>query len=93
MKTNVLISKKIMLLLAALFIPVIVFAHGVEILWYVGSILFLPSLVISLFLLKWIKRCIVISNKFARFLVLFIIEIVLLFFLIIIMTLIFFQLK
>jgi hypothetical protein len=78
-------KKQIMLLIMTLLIPSVVYAHhGREevIIW---GIMFFLSLIISLILLKRISRHITINNKFAKFVVLFMIEIVLLYLLTIIL--------
>ena len=59
--------------------PVVVFAHNPGGALMSIAIIFIISLIISLFLLKPIRRNIKIDNKFLRFLTIFFIEIVLLF--------------
>ena len=76
--------KKLTILLSALCIPAVAWAHnpgGAMVSW---AIMFFLSLIISLFLLRRIRRHITINNKFIRFIVLFVIEIVLLILLMII---------
>ena len=72
-------KRKIFLLIMTLLTPIAVFAHDPG--GYIISmgIVFFLSLILSLFLLKQISRFININNKFVKFAVLFIIEIVLLF--------------
>lgn len=70
---------KNILLTITLFIPSVVLAHdpgGMAKIWFV---MFFSSLIISLILLSKIRRYITIKNKIGRFIVLFIIEIGLLF--------------
>ncbi|MDR1761223.1 MAG: hypothetical protein LBR55_02110 [Bacteroidales bacterium] len=74
-------KKKIELLIMTIFIPSVIFAHnpgGASISW---GIMFIISLIISLLLLKKIRKHIAIENKFLRFATLFVIEVTLLFFL------------
>ena len=75
--------KKLTILLSALCIPAVAWAHnpgGAMISW---AIVFFLALIISLILLKRFSKHIVINNKIIRFIVLFIVEIILLFLLMI----------
>ena len=71
-------NKKNIILLTILLIPSVLWAHGIEILYYVSAMLLIPALPISLILLYKIRKRIVTNNKFAKFILLFLIEIVLL---------------
>ena len=72
-------TKRIILTIMILFTPFLVLAHNPG--GYVMSmgIMFLLSLIISIFLLKRISRNVNINNKFIRFAILLVIELVLLF--------------
>ena len=72
-------TKRIILTIMILFTPFLVLAHNPD--GYVMSmgIMFLLSLIISIFLLKRISRNVNINNKFIRFAILLVIELVLLF--------------
>jgi hypothetical protein len=77
--------KKLTILLSVLCIPAVAWAHNPG--GYVMSlgVSFFLALIISLVLLKRIAKNVGISNKFIRYIVLFMIEIVLLLFLTIIL--------
>ena len=69
--------KKLTILLSALCIPAVAWAHGTEILYIFAALFGIPTLLISLFLTYLLNRRIVINNKFLKFIVLLVIGIVL----------------
>jgi len=76
--------KKLTILLSALCIPAVAWAHGTEILYFFVALFCIPAVLISPFLLKRLNKHIVINNKFIKFIVLLIIEIIFIFLLLII---------
>ena len=85
-QTDKEMKKKIEFLVTTIFIPSAVMAHnpGGAVMFY--GIMFILSLIISLILLKRVHRHLTIKNKFFGFVVLFVIEIGLLFGLTIILS-------
>jgi len=69
--------KKLTILLSALCIPAVAWAHGTEILYFFVALFGIPALLISLFLTYLLNERIAINNKFLKFIVLFVIGIVL----------------
>ena len=68
-------NKKLIFLILAFLTPVAVWAHNPGGAMLSMAIVFILSLTISLFLLKFISRSIKIDNKFLRFLAIFFVEI------------------
>lgn len=69
--------KRLFALLVSVLLPSMAFAHNPQGLFAVFGVFALVSLVISFFLLRIIARRIQVQNRFIRFALLFLIEIVL----------------